>query len=346
LKEGLVLWGQFVACSATIIIAGTLLTKYADMISKKVGLGHIFIGMVFLGWITSLPEAVVTISAMADIEQPDIGVGNIFGSILVNVFMLCLVDLLIFKGLIYAKATPHIILCATLSIIIILVSTAGIHLSHIYGTRCSNWFDPLNIKFSLISVAILITYIISTYALYRAEKTGKVPEIDPSCPENSTNVRLRTVLLKSIVCSVLILVAGILLSRTSDKIAEHYGIEQSFIGISLIGAITSMPELVCTFAAAKMGFANMALANIFGSNIFDVAILAFADIFYRKGSIYASTERASHSYQIVGILTVLMTAIMIAAVHYRYESKQRVNPVTLLCTLLYIAALIISYSLQ
>lgn len=341
--EHLTKWSEFVGLSASIIVAGIYLTKYADILSEKLGLGHIFIGVVFLGWVTSLPEAVITLSSLIRVGQPNLGIGNIYGSCIFNLLMICLTDVFVFKGRVFVKATPHIVLCGALSAITLLVSLLGFFLSNRYGAAYQRYFDPLGVNIGVTSFAILITYVIVTYTLYRAERTGRVPEIDAVSPNRYEDLSLAGVVLKSGIAASVIVVAGIFITDVAEDISCMYALRRSFVGTAFLAAISSMPELVTTLAAARMGFTNMAFANIFGSNIFNIGILAVTDVFYRGGLLFSEPERTSSSHLFVGLLPLLVTMIMIAAIHYRYKPKGRLNPVILLCILLYISALVASY---
>jgi cation:H+ antiporter len=63
-------WLQFLVCLAIIIVAGTRLSKYGDIIAEKTGLGHIWVGIVLLATVTSLPEVATGISSVASSQKP------------------------------------------------------------------------------------------------------------------------------------------------------------------------------------------------------------------------------------------------------------------------------------
>jgi hypothetical protein len=73
-------WLQFVVCLATIVVAGTRLSKYGDVIAGKTGLGRVWVGIVLLATVTSLPEVATGISAVAIVDSPDLAVGDLFGA--------------------------------------------------------------------------------------------------------------------------------------------------------------------------------------------------------------------------------------------------------------------------
>ncbi len=81
----------------------------------------------------------------------------------------------------------------------------------------------------------------------------------------------------------MILLAGMVLARVAEALAEQTGLGTSFIGGTLLAASTSLPELSTTIMAVRLGNYQMAVSNIFGSNSIMIALPFLADIFYREG---------------------------------------------------------------
>jgi cation:H+ antiporter len=102
------------------------------------------------------------------------------------------------------------------------------------------------------------------------------------------------------------------------EIAEITGISTTFIGTSLVGIVTSLPELVTTFAAVRLGAFDLAVGNLFGSNAFNMAILFIADMAYWKGPLLAAVEPAHAVTALVGI--VLMSVGNMGLI-YRAEKR-------------------------
>ena len=69
------------------------------------------------------------------------------------------------------------------------------------------------------------------------------------------------------------------LARTADELARVTGLGGTFVGTTLVAATTSLPEIVTTTAALRMGAVNLAIGNVFGSNTFNMVILSVADLF-------------------------------------------------------------------
>ncbi|MEK7789952.1 MAG: sodium:calcium antiporter, partial [Planctomycetota bacterium] len=82
------LWFGFIVCTAVIVYSGTKLAKYGDIIAEKTGLGRMWIGVVLMASVTSLPELVTGISSVTYAGVPDIAVGDVLGSCVFNMLIL------------------------------------------------------------------------------------------------------------------------------------------------------------------------------------------------------------------------------------------------------------------
>lgn len=82
----------FCAASAVVLITGIRLSRYGDVIAEKTGLGGMWIGVLLMSAVTSLPELVSGASAVVWFDAPDIAVGDIVGSCLFNLAILAVLD--------------------------------------------------------------------------------------------------------------------------------------------------------------------------------------------------------------------------------------------------------------
>jgi cation:H+ antiporter len=92
----------------------------------------------------------------------------------------------------------------------------------------------------------------------------------------------------------------------SAEIAEITGLGATFIGTTLVAVVTSLPELVTTIAAVKLGADDMAIGNLFGSNMFNMFALGLTDFFYLQGRFLNIIDPA---FLLVGLLGLLMTGL-------------------------------------
>jgi cation:H+ antiporter len=88
-------------------------------------------------------------------------------------------------------------------------------------------------------------------------------------------------------CAAAIAVAGAVLSRNGDVIAEKTGLSRSWIGVILLASITSLPELITGISAVTVASApNIAVGDVFGSCVFNLSMLAVVDFLYRSEPVY------------------------------------------------------------
>src|SRR5690606_32250342 len=82
-----------------------------------------------------------------------------------------------------------------------------------------------------------------------------------------------------------VVVAGVGLVRCSDVIAEKGPLGRMWVGAVLLAGATSLPEVATSISAGWMGFPDIAVGNVYGSNTFNIFILAVADLLEGRGSI-------------------------------------------------------------
>jgi cation:H+ antiporter len=91
---------------------------------------------------------------------------------------------------------------------------------------------------------------------------------------------------------------------SAGQIAELTGLGTTFVGATLVAFVTSMPELVTTTSAARIGADDMAIGNLFGSNAFNMVVIGVADLFLLRSHLMGTI---SDSLLLVGMLGLLMT---------------------------------------
>jgi cation:H+ antiporter len=120
--------------------------------------------------------------------------------------------------------------------------------------------------------------------------------------------------------ALVVIAAAVFLPEIGLGIAEKTGLGQTFVGNIFIALSTSLPEVVVSIAAVRMGAVDLAIGNLLGSNIYNIGlILALDDIFFVKGPILSYV---SGSHTISAISAILMTSIAIIGLTYRSEKKR------------------------
>ncbi|MDO8446031.1 MAG: sodium:calcium antiporter [Deltaproteobacteria bacterium] len=306
----LMLWLQFILCSAVIVLCGTNLSRYGDVIAEKTGLGRAWIGLVLMASVTSLPELINGISSVAFVDAPNIALGDIMGSCVFNLSIIALMDILHGPKPIFSKAEHGHIISAGFGVILIGLASISI---------LSNASIPSIGHVGAYTPAIILIYLIGIRGLFLFEKK-KIAEFVGEMAEaiQYGHVSTKEAVIKYSLNALIIVGAAAWLPFIGDRLAEETGLGRSFIGSTFIALTTSLPELVVSISALRIGATDMAIANLFGSNMFNISILAIDDLFYTKGPLLS---HVSMNHAVTGFMAVIMTGIAIVGLTYRLEKK-------------------------
>lgn len=303
------LWLEFGLCAAAILFSGSKLSRYGDIIAVKTGIGGAWIGVVLLAAVTSLPELIIGISSVTIAKAPDIALGDIMGSAVFNLFIIVIMDGLSPKAPVLSRAGGSHMLSAVLGILLIGLASVSILL----GKNI-----PAAFGIGVYTPLIIVIYLAGMWGIYNHEKknsSGKQMETQKNIHMSK---ELRDALSGGLAHSAVIIAAGAILPFLGERLARETGLGSSFVGTYFIGITTSLPELVVSLSALKIGAVDMAVANIFGSNMFDIFILAIDDLFYTKGPLFMDV---SPTHAITGTTAVIMTAAAIAGLYAKREKK-------------------------
>ena len=303
-------WLKFAVCAAAIGAAGPMLTRYGDVIAQLTGLSRSWIGLVLLATATSLPELFTGISAVTVADAPDIAVGNVLGACVLNLAMLVLLDELSRGEPLYRRIDQGHILTAGFGVILIGTVGASLLLSR-------NGFAATFLHVSVYTPIIALIYFVAIRAAFVYERRIPRPPADIAA---SGDMTLRTALMRYAAAAAVIVAAGTWLPFIGNEIAGIMGWGESFVGTLLIAAVTTLPELVVTVSALRLGAVDMAIGNLLGSNLFNSLILAVDDIAYAKGPLLAAVSPA---HAITAFAAVIMTGIFIVAMLYKPATRLR-----------------------
>jgi len=314
--EGLLPWTIFLLSAAVIVYAGTKLSHYGDQIANLTGLGGLWIGVVLMAGATSLPEVFTDVSA-ALMHAPNLAAGDLFGSNMANMLILGIIDLMHRQKRIWQRAAFEHALSAGLAISL----TAFAAVLVLLGS------DVKHGGIGLGSMLLLLFYIFGMRVVFRQEimkrrqrEHGLVVEgqaaEEPKHP--SKREGLRRAAIGFAVATVGLLVAAPFLAGSASKIAEQSGISTTFIGTSLLGITTSLPELVTAIAAVRLGAFDLAVGNLFGSNAFNMAAFFFVDIAYRGGSLF---NAVSDAHAMTALWSIVLMSIAVMGIIYRVEQR-------------------------
>lgn len=305
---------QFLICAVVIIIAGTFLSKFADAIAELTGMGRLLVGSVLLAGATSLPELTVDISAVR-LGAVDMAVGDLLGSSLVNLMILALLDLSHHsRGRMLSRQAAAHALSGSLSAALTCVVGLGLLTAKWMGDYTVMGISPF--VYAVVSVYLLgvrLVYLDQRVSHRTAVDEGAVPDPHPAC------MTLGKAVAGFAVCAGAILLAGPFLAHAADELATKSDLGGTFIGTTLVAFSTSLPELVSSFAALRMGALDLAIGNIFGSNAFNMILLAPLDIVH-EGPLLAAV---SPSHTLTCFAVVLATQVAVMGQLYQAEKRTR-----------------------
>ncbi|MEX0405585.1 sodium:calcium antiporter [Aquibium sp. LZ166] len=338
----------FAAAAIVVWFAGTRLTGYADAISRVTGAGQAVVGIILLAGVTSLPEIGVTATASIS-GDAQLAVNNLFGSIALQVALLAVVDLFIGRdALTSVVPDPTVLLEGTLNVILISFAAGAMVAGDVPFLGVGLW-----------AWGCLFGYVGGVWMLSKAQ--GKRPwlaarggEVDtPLIREQfereeasaAEDDNLKTLLLKIGVVAAIILVSGFVLARSGDAIAQQSGLGQSFVGFVLVAFATSLPELSTAITAARRRLYTMAISDILGTNIINVALLFAVDLLDTDPE--PVLNRVGDFAVFGALLAVILTAIfMVGIVERRDKTILRMGYDSLLVLVAYIGGVAILYTLR
>lgn len=305
-------WFKFVLCLAIILFAGTKLARYGDAIAEKTGLGRVWIGLVLLAAITSMPELVTGVSSVALLKpsEPDLALGTLFGSCSLNLAIVALLDILHRRTPVLSTASSRHMASAGWGILLIAIAGGAILAGARFSGLALGWV-------AIPSIVILVLYLVGMWWMFRRERSQQLA-LAEGASSRYREIPAKKLYLRFALAGMAIIAAGIWLSFIGDEIAVTTGWHATFVGSLFLAITTSMPELVVSVAALRLGAIDMAVANILGSNMLNLALIAPVDLFYTKGSILASASTGNLIS--VGVV-VVMSLIVIAGLRFRQKRK-------------------------
>lgn len=254
----------------------------ADALSDRLRLSKSLIGLLVLALGTSLPEVATTLAAAVR-ENRELVLNNLYGGVALQTAILSVSDFWA-RGAItnYPRQTTHILeallLIGLLSITLIVVAL---------GDFAMAWIG-------IGSVLIAFAYAGSIWLLRAHDPEGDWRPVDlPDDRDGDASIfgkidpatSVSRLLVQTCFACLAILVFGVLLVVGAEGFAIATGLGDSFVGVSLLAAATSLPELTTTITAVRMGAYTMAISNVFGSNLIMLVLVFPADVLYRPGPI-------------------------------------------------------------
>ena len=325
-------WLKLIACVLVIFFAGQKVAKNGDIIAEKSGAGRVWMGVIAIALITSLPELFAGISAVTIVKQPDLTVGNLIGANAFNLFNLALLDFFARKRSIFVEASPSHRITAWYSLLLLAVVGISLVLSitgHPLRLGWIGWYTPV----------IFLVYAFSVRQIFHYEKDLDTEE-EPPLYDHVTNYR--RVVIGFVIASAFIVAAGIWLAVIGDEIAVATGWGESFVGTIFLAFTTTLPEITVSFTALRIGAVDMAIANMVGSNLFNLSIIGITDLFYTRGPVLGD---ASWGIFATAGTVAAMSLLIILGLGRKPRRRFRVSWLNVGLTLIFLVGAYFSFSL-
>ena len=302
-------WIKFLVSAAAISFAALKLARYADVVALRTKLGGMFVGTLILGFATSLTEILITVNAVTR-GYPSLAVGNLLGANMVHMLVLAILDVLHNNRRLLRKAAARHGLTGSLTTTMISLVVFFILVNLPYEVSIGQMTLGLD---SLILIAFFV------FAMLLLQKQSQIQVLQPQVQEIPPDFpSLRTSILWLLGAAAVLMLATPYLVDSSVEIANLTGLGITFIGSTLVAIVTSFPELVSTISAARIGADDMAIGNLFGATMVNMAVLGLADFFYTEGRFIATVDP---SFLIVGMLGLIMTLMALIGNLARLERK-------------------------
>lgn len=328
-------WLLFLATALVIVGAGVRLARYGDVLGEKSGLGRSWIGLVLLATTTSLPELFTGIGATALSSLPDIAIGDVVGSCMFNLLILSMMDAVQPEPLSTRAHQGHAL---SIGFGLLLTGIAGLGL-----LGDGRW--PALLWVGATTPVLIAVYFVSMRVIFWNEQHRRAAEAREVATElQYGDIPLRSAVLNYAGAALLVVGAALWLPRLGAEIARQTGLGEAFVGTLFVAITTSLPEIVVSLTAVRLGAIDLGIGNILGSNLFNLLILGLDDVFYRQGPLLAAAD-ASHGVAIFAV--VAMNALFLIGLTYRVVTKRfAVAWDTGAIAAVYVVAVVLAYLLR
>ncbi|MBA6152088.1 calcium/sodium antiporter [Gelidibacter maritimus] len=247
--------------SFLIVLGFVLLIKGADwmvsgstLLAKKNKIPDLAIGLTIVAFGTSAPELVVNTVASYE-NHSDIVLGNVIGSNNFNLFMILGIVGLIFPIAVQSSTVWKEIPISFFAALVFLVLANGYLFSDIGLSRIDGSI-------------LLILFLLFLFYIYKQMKGDT--SSDEIAVITASNFKIWGLIVLGLIG---LIVGGKLIVDNAVTIASDLGVSEKIIGLTIIAAGTSLPELMTSVVAAMKKNSDIAIGNIIGSNIFNIFLI-------------------------------------------------------------------------
>ncbi|MEX1164790.1 MAG: calcium/sodium antiporter [Nitriliruptor sp.] len=263
----------------------------AARVARVLKLSPILIGAVVIGFGTSAPEMLVSGLAGAQ-GSLDIGIGNIIGSNVANLSLVlgvaALVTPIVVRSPVLKREAPIALIATIIFAVVVQGGLAG----------------------GEATILLIVLVVGLTLIILGARRGGEdqlTAEVDELVvPGMSTGREV----LRTLLGLAFTLGAAQILVVSAVDIAGRLGLEEGFVGLTIVAIGTSLPELATAIQAARKGQTDLIVGNLLGSNLFNAGAVGAVAGYLGPGALQDPSLTGTAVYLMVGI-AVLATAFMV-----------------------------------
>lgn len=241
---------------AVLVYSADVFVGGSAAFARRCGMSSLLIGIVIIGFGTSMPEMLVSVLSAAA-HSSSIALGNAYGSNTANIGLIL--------GLTAVLAPISVTQSAYRRELPILLVATGIAFYLLWGNHLITRFDAI--------AMLVVFFIVLGINIYTGKRTDD---------ESSADAVAKPI---TLVKSILMILGGLILLIGSSRllvfcaihIARYFGVPDLIIGLTIVAVGTSLPELASSIAAVRKREHDMVLGNIIGSNLFNtLAVVGLA----------------------------------------------------------------------
>ena len=278
----------------------------AASIAKNMGITPMIIGLTIVSFGTSAPEVLVSLNASIN-GAGDLAVGNAIGSNIANVALVLAVTTLICR----IPVSRHLLL-DELPVLLIISVMAGVFLMDSNIGRAEGWI-------LLLSIVPIMFYII--YRKKSEVSHDDISEEEIISSEDIPQLSQAMAFFWFAVGLIALIVSSRVLVWGGETTASHFGVSPLIIGLTVIAVGTSLPDLAASLMSAIKGHHDIALGNIIGSNMFNLAaVMSLPGII---SPVVMDSQVFTRDYAFMMAFMVLLAAAVIIAITKQNSSSKR-----------------------
>ena len=248
---------MFIGGLIGLIIGAELLVRGASKLALSFGISPLVVGLTIVAFGTSAPEVAVSVGAVLD-GNPDIAIGNVVGSNIFNVLFILGVSALIVPLVVNIQLIRQEVP--------IMIGASMLLLALTLDGNLSVWDGGF--LFALL-IAYTVFLIVQSRKETKAAKDEYAAEIKPATA-GSWDSKLPVQIALIVVGLGFLVLGSEWLVDASIIFAKALGVSDLIIGLTIVAAGTSMPEVATSITAAVKGERDIAAGNVVGSNTFNI----------------------------------------------------------------------------